>query len=92
VLELVGCLQLLLSAWLVGYGLIGPNLAMWMGVATTHHLPTVFEDLDVINVGVFAQLTVLLNPQIYDRRDIFEIHPRQACVVSWRKTQNAASS
>ena len=43
----------------------GPNLAMWMWIATAHQLPVVFEDLHVLNIRTLPAVCEFTNPAIH---------------------------
>ena len=83
---------MLLFTRLVGDGLVGPNLTVRMRIAATHHLAAVFEDLDVIDEWQGADLSDLVDPDINDGANIFDLHARESQVVTRRKAHYLANA
>jgi hypothetical protein len=65
---------------------------MGMRIACAHHGAAVFENLDVVDVGHFAQLTKLFHPGADDQFDGVNAHGGQREIVTRRKTHHAAEA
>ena len=63
-----------------------------MGIAGAHHGAAVFEDLHVVELGLAAELSVLLGPGIDDEADGGEFHARDGEAVVGMKAEDAAAS
>src|SRR5215469_13066484 len=82
----------LFFSWLVGKFVIGPDLPVWMRIAASHHLATVFEDLYMIDFGHCAEFEVLSDPDVNDRANGGDLHIAQGEVMGGRETHHTAHS
>jgi hypothetical protein len=77
---------------LVGDVLGGPDLPVGMGIAGTHHGASIFEDLDVLDVGACAELGCLVGPHLDDAADGGDVHGGEREVVARIKAEDAADA
>src|SRR5205823_10574766 len=73
------CPLLLLN--LIRNPVIGPYLTMWMRIARTHHLPAVFENLDIVHQFHGAEPLVFRAPCVHYTFECGRLHARNSKVV-----------
>ena len=77
---------------LIGDRFVGPDLPVRMGVAGTHHRPTVLEDLNVSHPWDCAELEVLVGPSVDDEADGRPFHGTEREVVAGREADDSADA
>ena len=70
----------------------GPDLAMRMRIARSHHRAAVFENLNVIDKRQCTQFLVLLSPEIHDSPKLVRLHPGHGHIVPRRKADHATNA
>jgi hypothetical protein len=70
----------------------GPNLTMGMGIASSHHLAPILEDLNVVNTLDTRQFLSLRAPLPNHRLDFMSFHRGQREIVAGRKAHHTADS
>src|SRR5207237_9822888 len=85
----VVALRELLALRKIGHFGIGPNLAMGMRIARSHHCAPVFEDLDMTNPRDRTEFAVLLCPDVNHPTDFFHLHSRNSQIMSRRRAKHA---
>src|SRR6185437_4316547 len=70
----------------------GPDLTMWVGIASTHHGSAVFEDLDIAQLRLAAEFFVFSGPGIDDFADVGERHTGEGEAVVRVKADDFAAS
>src|ERR1700722_12720305 len=63
-----------------------------MRIAGAHHGAAIFENLDVIDIFQFAQLSELFYPCVDDQLNFLPTHRGECEIVTRRKTNHAANS
>ena len=76
----------------VGDGVVGPDLAVRMGVAGAHHGAAVFEDLDVVDERPGGEIVKLLDPGVNDRAQVVHRHVGDGEAVPGREADHAANT
>jgi hypothetical protein len=76
----------------IGQAMARPDLAVRVGIAAAHHGATVFEDLDIVDERVGAELGVLIDPRVDDSAHGGLIHFGEREVVARREADDAADA
>lgn len=71
----VSNLRFLLDGWDIRNCRGGPDLAVRMGIARTHHGSAIFKDLDIVDLWICAKFLKLLGPAVYNGANIGALHP-----------------
>jgi hypothetical protein len=87
-----GLERMLLFRDLVGDGVVGPDLAMRVGIGGAHHGAAVFENLNVIDKRTGAEIGILLDPDIHHAAEVGQIHVGDGEVVLGREADDAADA
>src|SRR5438128_453414 len=90
--SLVGLQCKLLLGRLIRNAGAGPDLAMGMRIARSHHGAAVFKYLNVIDKWQSAQLLVLLSPDIHNPPQVVQRHPGYSQIVPRRKADHATDA
>lgn len=92
VLGLVGAEGFGFLRGLVGDVFGGPDLAVGVGVAGSHHGSAIFEDLDVAQVGLAAEFFVFGCPGVNDFADVGQRHAGEGEAVVGVEADDLAAS
>src|SRR5207248_4496807 len=76
----------------IWHGGVGPDLAVWVGVAGAHHGAAILENLHIVDGGERAQLGVLLGPEVHHVEDGGRVERGEPEVVTRGIADNSAGT